>query len=130
VLRLLDAAGLPKDDLTEAHLEHFFAAGPPAAPVGLVGVEVCGAEALLRSLVVALECRNQGLGADLVAHAERHARELGVQRMFLLTTTAPVFFAGLGYSMVDRQSAPASIRATREFADICPASSSFMMKAL
>jgi amino-acid N-acetyltransferase len=130
VVRLLEAAGLPNEDLTETHLEHFFCAGPRGAPAAVVGVEIFGSQALLRSLAVDSGHRNQGLGSLLVAHVERHARIQGVRRMFLLTTTAQTFFAARGYADVARNTAPAAIRASREFSEICPASSVFMAKKL
>jgi amino-acid N-acetyltransferase len=129
-VRLLDRAGLPSVDLTEAHLEHFFAASVGGVLAGLVGVELYGAEGLLRSLVVVPEQRTQGVGSRLVTHVERYASEQGVRRLFLLTTTAQAFFASRGYAALEREAAPASIRATREFSDICPASSAFMVKTL
>ncbi|HWX33859.1 MAG TPA: hypothetical protein VNZ53_41320 [Steroidobacteraceae bacterium] len=50
---LLEAQGLPVSDITAGHLEHFFFAGSDGAPTGLVGLEIYGTDALLRSLVVA-----------------------------------------------------------------------------
>jgi amino-acid N-acetyltransferase len=47
-----------------------------------------------------------------------------------LTTTAESFFAKHGYQRAARESAPAAIRGTREFAGICPASSTFMLRHL
>jgi amino-acid N-acetyltransferase len=130
VAALLDASDLPSADLTDAHMEHFFFCGPAAAPTALVGVELCGASALLRSLVVRPEHRSAGLGAELVEHAEAYARAGGARALYLLTTTAEPFFARLGYTIADRARAPREIAATREFADICPASSVFMAKRL
>jgi amino-acid N-acetyltransferase len=127
---LLKAAALPTADLTDAHMKDFFYSGPPAAPVGLVGVEMCGDCALLRSLVVTQERRSDGLGSALVAHAENHARARGARALYLLTTTAESFFQRLGYVAAPRESAPVGIRNSREFADICPASSAFMVKHL
>ena len=46
---LLNAAGLPSIDLTPAHLEHFFYCGTAEAPTALIGVELYGADALLRT---------------------------------------------------------------------------------
>ena len=125
---LLERAGLPVSDLTDAHLNHFFYCGSAAEPDGLIGLELYGQQALLRSLVVAPALRSKGMGGVLLGHAESHAREAGVQSIFLLTTTAETFFRQRGYVTMDRANAPASIRATREFADICPASSAFMVK--
>jgi amino-acid N-acetyltransferase len=127
---LLCAASLPTSDLTTAHCHDFFFAGPNDSPIGLVGLEMLGAVALLRSLVVVPGGRNTGLGSALVRHAEDHARRNGVRDLYLLTTTAAGFFAKRGYQHVARAGAPAAIMATREFAGICPASSAFMCKQL
>lgn len=127
---MLEANGLPADDLTDAHMRHYFYAGLANHPRGLVGVEILGTDALLRSLAVSAELRTTGLGSALVQRAEAHAREHGVRSMYLLTTTAEHFFARRGYSRRARAEAPAGIRETREFADICPASSIFMFKSL
>ena len=129
-IALLDAAGLPVSDLTDAHLEHFFYCGPPHAATGMVGVEFCGRDALLRSLVVAPAHRGTGLGASLGQHAEAYARSRGSRYVYLLTTTAEDLFNRHGYAAADRATAPEAIRATREFSDICPASSAFLVKLL
>jgi amino-acid N-acetyltransferase len=130
VRRLLSAATLPVDDLTPEHLEHFFACGAQGAPLGVGGVELHGEDALLRSLAVDEKARGQGCGSALVAALEAHAREQGARRIYLLTTTAPRFFAGLGYRIVARDAAPERVRATPEFAALCPASAVCMAKAL
>ena len=127
---LLDAVSLPASDLTEAHLEHFFFAGSDGSPTGLVGLELYGSDALLRSLVVVQFARNRGLGSSLVRHAESYARSRGVRAVYVLTTTAEPFFRQLGYERIDRSRAPASIKQTPEFACLCPASSAFMVKPL
>ncbi len=59
-----------------------------------------------------------------------HARSQGVRDVYLLTTTAEDFFARRGYVRIGREKAPRTIRSTREFADLCPASSAFMVKHL
>lgn len=129
-IRLLEAVNLPTSDLTEMHMGHFFYHGGPAEPVGLVGVEFHGSDALLRSLAVASDHRGLGLGGALVEKAESHARDRGARAIFLLTTTAEGFFKSRGYLAANRATAPAAIRASREFADLCPASSAFLVKQL
>jgi amino-acid N-acetyltransferase len=121
---------LPSSDLDDAMLEHFFYMGLAAEPAALVGLELFGEVALLRSLVVAPDLRSGGTGSALVAHVERHARERGVRALYLLTTTAEKFFAGRGYRRVDREAIPDPIRSTREFADLCPATAAIMVKAI
>jgi amino-acid N-acetyltransferase len=127
---LLQAQGLPISDITDAHLEHFFFAGSDGSPNGLVGLEIYGADALLRSLVVGEDARGQGLGATLLHHAEQYAALNGVRSLYLLTTTAETFFKRLGYERIDRSRAPSTIQQTFEFAGLCPASSAFMVKFL
>ncbi len=95
-VQLLAAAQLPSEDLTAAHCEHFFFSGSAHKLTGLVGLELFGNVALLRSLVVASERRGTGEGAALLKHAEDHARAQGVRTLYLLTTTAEAFFAKHG----------------------------------
>ena len=125
---LLEREHLPASDVTDQHLKRFFYTGPADAPTGMVGLEVYGTVALLRSLVVSVGARSAGLGTALIAHAEDHAGSQGVHALYLLTTTAESFFARLGYIRIDRAVAPAAIRLTREFAALCPSSSAFMFK--
>jgi len=127
---LLEAQGLPVSDITDEHLEHFFYIGSDGSPIGLVGVEIYGTDALLRSLVVADTARTQGIGASLVQHAEDYATSHSVAAMYLLTTTAEGFFERRGYRRVDRTQATRAIQSTPEFASLCPASSAFMIKQL
>jgi amino-acid N-acetyltransferase len=127
---LLKTHGLPAADLTFDHLEHFFFACSGQSLVGLVGLEIHGTDALLRSLVVAESQRGQGLGSRLVHHAERHAAQQEVRSVYLLTMTAEDFFARRGYGRIERTQAPLAIQRTREFEALCPASSVFMMKMI
>jgi amino-acid N-acetyltransferase len=130
VVQLLEGAQLPSSDLNEAHMHDFFYAGPANAPIGVVGVQLHGADALLRSLVVSSSHRAQGLGGQLVQHAEEYARRRGASAVYLLTTTAESFFRSRGYAPASREGAPAAIRSTPEFASLCPASSAFLCKRL
>jgi amino-acid N-acetyltransferase len=111
-------------------LEHFFFTGTDGAPSALVGLEIYGDAALLRSLVVSAAARTQGLGAALVLHAEEYAAAHRVHSLYLLTTTAEAYFEHRGYRRIDRSEAPPSIQSTREFSSICPSSSAFMVKRL
>jgi len=129
VRSILSAAGLPTDDLATSPC-HFLGIGQPARPEGVVGLEVYGDTALLRSLVVCDRCRGRGHGHRLVAAAESFARERGVQTLYLLTESAETFFSALGYVTCDRSVAPKSVQRTRQFTELCPASAVFMCKNL
>lgn len=128
VVALLKAVGLPSSDLTEPLLEHFLFSGPRDAPTGLVGLELYDRVALLRSLAVRPDGQRSGLGSALLEQAEGYAYAHGVRSLYLLTTTAERFFAGRGYRAASRESCPAAIRSTSQFASLCPASSALLVK--
>ena len=130
VMNLLAECALPNADISAQKLEHFFACGAEKNPGGVVGVELYGEVALLRSLAVKAGARGKGCGKRLVQEAEQHAARSGVKRLYLLTTTAEKFFAGLGYATVDRASVPDAIRATTEFSTLCSASAAVMAKQI
>jgi amino-acid N-acetyltransferase len=132
VVALLQQAGLPTGDLTAASIDHFLVANDStadrAATVGAVALERYGDAGLLRSLVVAPDWRGRGVGEALVASIEHRARDAGLQRIALLTETAVEFFRRLGYRPTERSVAPASLRASSQFASLCPASATYMEK--
>ena len=128
--RLLNESQLISLDLTPEHLRHFFGLGTIEELEGVVGLELFGTVALLRSLAVVSSRRKAGLGSKLVAHAEEYARNKGIKTLYLLTNTAESFFKHRGYQSTARDDAPAAIRQTREFSELCPVSSAFMVKHL
>jgi len=130
VKHLLAEAELPASDLTSKRLETFFGCGPMEALTGVVGLEIYGKVALLRSLAVSRKSRGKGYGKALVSQAEGYAQSQGVTEIYLLTTTAGEFFEQLGYRRVDREGAPGAIGQTQEFSALCPSNSAFMVKAL
>ena len=129
VARTLEHAGLPYADLHEPG-RRFYRMDGDCGPVGFAGLEVHGADALLRSIVVADERRGQGTGRKLVAAMVTEAQRLGIERLWLLTTTAAGFFEHLGFTTVDRAIAPPAIQATSEFRSLCPTSATCMTFAL
>jgi len=125
----LKAEGLPYDDLREDDRAFFRLRETDGGDLGYVGIEGHGADALLRSVVVP-GAHNRGRGSLLVSWMAGHARETGVKRLYLLTTTAEGFFRKQGFRPESRESAPRAIRETREFASLCPATAAFMIKDL
>lgn len=131
VRALLATASLPIDDVDATLLGDFYVARDISGDVrGVVGLQRAGRDALLRSPAVASAARSEGIGAKLVATVEEHARVTCVHRLYLLTTSAAAFFATRGYSILGRDAAPEGIRGTAQFAGLCPASSTFMVKSL
>jgi amino-acid N-acetyltransferase len=130
VKRLLSASQLDCSDLTIEHLRHFFGSGTKEELEGIVGLELFDTVGLLRSLAVVSSRQRSGLGSKLVAHAEEYARNHGVTSLYLLTVTAEDFFIHRGYQRCRREDAPSAIKETKEFSEICPVSSDFMVKHL
>lgn len=130
IRKLLIDASLPIDDLSELDLTHFFGCGEVSNPKGVVGLEVRGADALLRSLAVDSDAKRKGCGIALLSAAEQHARSIGVKTIYLLTDTAENYFAGKGYESIKRESASETIKMTKQFSDLCPASAVLMKKEL
>lgn len=130
IMQLLSACNLPVSDVTASDSLRFFGCRTGSELAAIVGLEFTESVALLRSLAVAPKYRNHGLGKALVVFAEAQAASLGVQSLFLLTTTADGYFSRLGYSHVPREDAPLAIKSTAQFSGLCPESSSFMSKRL
>ena len=120
IAALLSAADLPVEDLNDTMLDAFVVATEGEVCVGVVGLEIHGSCALLRSLAVEPRHRARGLGSRLVDAVETEARFRGVTALYLLTTTAPAFFERLGYTAHDRAAVPPAIAATTEFSSLCP----------
>jgi amino-acid N-acetyltransferase len=96
--------------------------------IGVAGLERYGSDGLLRSVATASSRRGLGIATTLCSEVESRARALGVARFYLLTETAEKFFAQRGYAAIARRFAPAPIAASREFAVVCPASASLMVR--
>ena len=93
-------------------------------------IEGEGADRLLRSVVVPAPQRGTGAGTRLVHLLASQAAGTGAARLWLLTTTAAVFFRRLGWRAVPRDAAPAAIRASDQFTSLCPSSATLMMREL
>jgi len=121
---------LPYKDITPDHLRHFWVMRDGPKLAGVVGLEVFEGVGLLRSLAVQEAYRGQGVGSQLTRVAEGYARSQGVKALYLLTTTAPDFFARHGYQRTDRAAAPTPLQGTAEFQSLCPDSAVCMVKEL
>lgn len=130
IRHLLADSGLPTEDLGPNRLDGFLVATDNGGIVGLIGLEVFGTTGLLRSLVVAAAARRAGLGGKLVGALESAAETAGIEDLWLLTIDADGFFERQGFSIVEREAVPDSIRDTEEFSGLCPDTAFLMRKAL
>jgi amino-acid N-acetyltransferase len=129
IRELLKSAKLPVDDV-ENGIGHFLLARNDEQLIGCVGLQICGEDALLRSLAVSDKERNRGLGRALVQEILDYASRLKLRNIYLLTVTREDFFKKIGFDIADRTAAPDAIRATSQFSSLCPSTSVFMYKEL
>lgn len=95
--------------------------------VGMAAIEPRGDVGLLRSVVVSPDVRGHSLGRRLVRYMIDHARHLGLKKLFLLTTTAEDWFAGVGFVRIDRGGVPEALKASAEFSGACPDTATVMV---
>jgi N-acetylglutamate synthase-like GNAT family acetyltransferase len=122
--------GLPAADVGEAGLLFWRFETLNDVPVGFGGLEIHGSDALLRSLVILPPLRDIGLGRAIVEVLETEAAARQCQTVYLLTTAQAEFFSRLGYAPCARGEVPEAIRASREFASLCPADAAVMVKRM
>lgn len=99
------------------------------APDGLLGcaaIEIHGKRGLLRSVAVRADQRGRGVGEGLVLSRIGRARDLGLETLHLLTTSAAEWFPRFGFRPVERADVPEEIRATWEFTVHCPSSAAVL----
>ena len=62
----------------------------------------------IKSLAVAEDCQQQGIGAQIVEACLKEANELGISTVFCLTYK-PAFFEKFGFSQVDKAELPRKV---------------------
>lgn len=126
----LTGAGLPTGDL-DLPGRRFFAFRDEADDLlAYGGIEPLGKEALLRSLVIAIDRRRQGLGRQVMARLCELAQGLGAERAWMLTARLVPFGLACGFEIVARAEVSAPIRETRQFLELCPDSAVVLRKNL
>jgi amino-acid N-acetyltransferase len=125
IIQLLSDCHLPTQDIIQNKID-FKVATNDNDLVGCIGIEPYGKDALLRSFAVSDRFRNKGLGSDLLKSMINECKEMGIERVHLLTTTAEKYFLKYGFIKSNRVSAPKSIIETTEFSEICPSTSIYL----
>jgi amino-acid N-acetyltransferase len=129
VLSLLGKADLPTVGVADS-FSHFIVAESDGDLVGVVGLELYGESALLRSAAVEESWRGTGVGRLLVERALDLARERRIEDVYLLTTTAEEYFPKFGFACVRRDAVAEGVRSSVEFQGACPAAAVVMRKVL
>jgi N-acetylglutamate synthase-like GNAT family acetyltransferase len=126
---LLVANKLPTEG-AQAHLNTYLLAISNGEIVGSAGAEVYGQIALLRSVAVAPGLHRQGIGKLLLGSLLQEARRRDVGKLYLLTVTAPEYFAQFGFKRGKIEDAPQALKASAELQGACPACAAFMSLTL
>jgi len=129
LLALMKDNGLPTDGLAD-HVATTLIAREGERVIGSAGLEIYPDGALLRSVAVAADRRDSGVGRKLTDAALALAREERVVTLFLLTTTAEYYFPKFGFEPIPRADVPPGVQQSVEFRSACPASAVAMRKAL
>jgi amino-acid N-acetyltransferase len=126
---LLKENKLPYQDIHTSKV-HFIIARNEGQVVGCIGLEHYGTEGLLRSFAVAQTFQNKGYGKALYNKLIDYCAKNGIKTLHLLTNTASEYFLKNGFSVKNRINAPYVIQETMEFKNLCPSSSTYMIKQL
>ena len=129
IVSLLEAEKLPVDDLPET-LANFLVATENGQLIGVGGIEIYGVYGLLRSLAVMPEYRNKGVAGKLIERLESLGSSGGLKALYLLTETAPEYFAGKGFQKISRDEVPDEVKRSSEFSHVCPVSAVVMKKSI
>lgn len=95
--------------------------------IGSGGLEFYSHYALLRSVAVDETQRGKAFGKKIVSDLIDRAKNKSVREIYLLTETAHDFFLKRGFIDITRENVPAEVKASSEFASVCPVSAACMV---
>src|SRR3569833_1023755 len=110
---LLTAEKLPVSDLPET-LDNFIVALEEDEVIGVAGLEIYDDYGLLRSMAVNHSYRGKGIAGELLNHIEKLALKEKLKAIYLLTETAPNYFANKNYSKIARTEVPELVQQSSE----------------
>jgi amino-acid N-acetyltransferase len=124
---LLSSSDLPVDGVRE-NFSNFIVAEDGTGIAGAIGFEQFESTALLRSAVVSPAHRGSGVGQRLVEELLARVEKTGVDRIYLLTTTAESYFLRFGFTRTTRAAVPDPLKASAEFQGACPDTAAVMTR--
>ncbi len=130
VRELLAGYDLPIDDLEYSSQEDFWVAEEKGHVIGVGGMDHNNHIGLVRSLALDKQFQGNGIGKRLYEVVEEDAWNKGILRLYILTTTAQIYFEKLGYEAIERDIAPIPIQQSNQFSSLCPQSAVLLQKAL
>ncbi len=121
VIALLELCGLSAADTAEV-IETFHVALCDGHIVGCAATECHGESILIRSVAVEPAYRDRGIASRLVEGLLIRARGTEARHAFLLSASAPAYFARWGFSCISVDKTPPELRASREFRNVARSS--------
>ena len=94
--------------------------------IAVGGIEDAGADAIIRSIAVAENCKGKGYGAEITKQLLYYAKTQKKNDIYLLTTTAQNYFPKFGFKEVNRNDLPAAVKNSSQYKDVCPESAVIM----
>ena len=94
---VLCAAGLSTQEILDAG-SFYWVACQGSSIIGTCGLELDGANGLVRSVAVRESHRGCGIGRALMEQSIAFARSQGLQRLYLFSKDTGTYFLGLGWS--------------------------------
>ncbi|RZT38661.1 GNAT family N-acetyltransferase [Cupriavidus agavae] len=111
---VLERCGLPVDDLPRLACE-FHVAVLESQLIGCACAQLFGDTAIIRSVAVLREWRDQGIATHLISAVMMRARANGIRRAVLLTSTCPSYFSRYGFSLIHASKLPEEVQESQEF---------------
>lgn len=122
VLALLAASGLGADGVAE-HITDCLVAREDGRLVAVAALEDYRVAGLLRSVAVAADRRDWGLGRYLTHALIERSRRCGHAALYLLTDTAQAYFERFGFRPIERSTVQPAVLASVQFrGESCKAS--------
>jgi phosphoglycolate/pyridoxal phosphate phosphatase family enzyme len=129
IAQLLHDGGLPAGAARE-RVGRTVVAEADRRVIATAAWEQLGDVALLRSVAVATDQRDVGIGMLVVAAALRQAARAGVRDVYLVTTEVEGFFTRCGFRTIPREELPQGVASHRQIVRECPSSAPVMKLTL
>lgn len=126
ILELLKRVGLPIAGVDNNISDFLVGTSKTNELLAVIGMEIAGANGLLRSLACDPNFCKQGIAAELVAAAVTAAREQGIKNLYLMTQSAEKYMRKFGFKTIERQDIPEDLLKHSELNSACPACSTCM----
>ena len=123
--KFLLAESMPLFDY-EQYLDTFWVLDADAEVTGCIGLEIYGASALLRSIVVSPATRGTGDGHKLTSHWLDEARSRDACTAYLFTMDKAPFFSRYGFERCEMDDFDADARRTTQYTALQQAPAEFV----